>query len=421
MLYRLRWHLRDWLAFGSAGILISIVREAAARLASVVGRSRKAMSLGSAAARFRPNDRLRAPLESWLARLADRQSTVVLTGVVRSTETKSDRIAKAVVLKAPGQDGERGVLYMAAEGQWAKIARAFEAGFPSEYALVLAPAWSLPHAPIHLAFPRLYGRPLAIQLSNPADEAVFRRLAPQYRPVPLFASSWVDHRRFTPTASTVRDIDLLMVANFHHFKRHFALFEVMQSLPKRWRIVLAGQSERGRGPTDILDEAKHFGVAGRFQLLSDVDYSAIPDLFQRAKASIVLSRREGSCVVVAESLFADTPVGVLEDAWMGSRSFINHQTGALLRGGRLGDDIRKLVESTESFSPRKWAFENISYQKSTQVLNDALRRIEEEQGLPWTSDIAELVWTPNPNRAEQNPSLEAATLRIEERYGLKFA
>ncbi len=51
----------------------------------------------------------------------------------------------------------------------------------------------------------------------------------------------------------------------------------------------------------------------------------------RARASVILSRREGSCVVVAESLFADTPAALLENAEVGSRAFINASTGRLLR------------------------------------------------------------------------------------------
>jgi len=45
----------------------------------------------------------------------------------------------------------------------------------------------------------------------------------------------------------------------------------------------------------------------------------------------VLSRREGSCVVVAESMFADTPVALLDNAVIGSRAFINDQTGRFSR------------------------------------------------------------------------------------------
>jgi hypothetical protein len=129
----------------------------------------------------------------------------------------------------------------------------------------------------------------------------------------------------------------------------------------------------------------------------------------RAKSSLILSRREGSCVAVVESMFANTPVGLYADAEVGSKAFINASTGRLLQHENLGAQLTDFVKTSASYEPRKWVMENgVSCIASSQVLNEALKLHALETGGEWTRDIATLRWRPNP---EYHDPQDAAPLR----------
>ena len=91
-----------------------------------------------------------------------------------------------------------------------------------------------------------------------------------------------------------------------------------------------------------------------------------------------VSRREGSCVVVAESMFADTPVAILEGVVLGSRAFVNRKDRAVPSGRPAGAQLLDFIEHAEDYQPRAWAEEQISCFRSTEVLNAQLKEAASE-------------------------------------------
>src|SRR5262249_49772696 len=130
-------------------------------------------------------------------------------------------------------------------------------------------------------------------------------------------------------------------------------------------------------------------------------------------------RREGSCVVVAESLFADTPVALLRGAEVGSRAFLNSATGRLLDDGNLGAQLTDFIATADRYTPRAWAEANISCHQSSAILNDAVKRHSIAAGGAWTRDLAPLCWRPDPClvRDEDREALRPASKFFEARYG----
>ena len=322
-----------------------------------------------------------------------------------------DRIHKTIVLKRYVSEREKGVVFVSFDNQMARLARAKDLRlFAERYTLVLSPQWSPPHTIASYLFPRLYPYPIFCLISNPRDLGIFPRISDKYRMVPLYASNWFDPRKYTAVDAKEKFIDILMVANFGKFKRHHAFFAALRNLPRDYRVMLIGQNERGRTKDTILGEAAAFGVRGRFEIRQDVPYEEVQKLMARAKTSIVLSRREGSCVVVVESMFANTPVGVYEDAEMGSRVFINEHTGRLLRHDHLAAQLKDFVESSVRYEPRKWVMENsVDCVASSRTLNKVLKQHALDSGGEWTEDIATLCWRPDPQY--YNPS-DAERLRL---------
>jgi glycosyltransferase involved in cell wall biosynthesis len=336
-------------------------------------------------------------------------------------DVDSRKLTRAAILKRWAGPREKGVLFISFEDQWARLLPHVDSGaFAREYDLVLAPSWSPPHSLINCVFGRVYAAPLFVLISNSADLAMLPRLAPNYLPVPLLASSWVNPGLFRPRPRAERDIDIVMVANWGRIKRHHILFRALRSLPAALRVVVIGREQDGRTVDTIRAEARCYGVEGRVNLVNDLPYEKVAETLCRARVSVVLSRREGSCVAVAESLFANTPVGLLANAHIGSKAFINKATGRLLHESDLAAQLLDFVQRAGEYRPRAWADQNISCFRSTATLNEIIKRHALASGQEWTEDIAPVCWRPDPAlvHAEDQSRREVERRRIRERFGI---
>jgi glycosyltransferase involved in cell wall biosynthesis len=236
-------------------------------------------------------------------------------------------IRKAIILKPPVSPHEKGVLYVTFENQWMNLLRAGRIReIARAYDLVLGPTWSPPHDASLLLAGKIWPEPVFTLLSNFEDEETIRRLSPRIIPIPLLASSWTNPGSYEPYLGLPKTIDILMVATFSRYKRHWRLFEAIRGLPRSLRIVLIGR------PVDLKEsnlerQARLFGVGDRFELWSRATDEQILQAIGQARISLILSRQEGSCIAVAESMMGGTPVGLFRKARIGSRAFINAQTG----------------------------------------------------------------------------------------------
>jgi glycosyltransferase involved in cell wall biosynthesis len=341
----------------------------------------------------------------------------------REFDAKVDdpRAGKAALIKPWISPREKGVVFFSFEEQWLKILRhANVAAFAERYHVVVAPTWSPPHHLVNFVFPKAFPGPVFSLISNWKDLDHFPRFAANYVMVPLFASSWVNPTYYTPAPPDQKNIDLILVANFGTYKRHHALFKALKRMPGHLRVLLLGQEQDGRTVETLRGEARCYGVEDRFDIRCNVSNEELADSLARARVSTVLSRREGSCVVVVESMFAGTPVGLLETAEIGSKHFINEHTGRLLRENYLAEDLTDFIASAASYRPRQWAEENITCAHSTAVLNGVLRKYALEHGQEWTQDIALMCWRPDPQVVKPADCLhlEPARHDLRERFGL---
>jgi glycosyltransferase involved in cell wall biosynthesis len=332
------------------------------------------------------------------------------------------RVHKAAILKRCVGPREKGVLFISFEGQWIKLLRpANYRELAERYTIVIAPS-SSPHNLINYVFPRAYPDPVFTLISNPHDQEVLPWVSDRLIVVPLYASHWVNPGLYQPLPKHERPFDLIMVASWGKVKRHQALFAALRSLPRNLRVLLVGQEQEGRSADTICELARWYGVHDRFTILTNQTYEAVTKLFCQARSSVVLSKREGSCVVVAESMFADTPVAILRGAELGSRVFINDQTGRFLDGRRLPRDLADFIANADRCQPRAWAEANISCFLSTQRLNDVLKQAALATSQEWTEDIAAMQWSPDPRlvRPEDRSRLARERADILARFGLEM-
>jgi glycosyltransferase involved in cell wall biosynthesis len=329
-------------------------------------------------------------------------------------------IHRALLLKPCLGPRERGVMYVSFEIDWFKLLWHCDLrAFSDRYDLVVSPS-SSPHNILSYVFAGSYPGRIYSLISNHADIADLPHVASNHVVVPLYASQWVLPELFQPRPLAERDIDLIMVANFAKVKRHIALFSALRKLPARFRVHLIGQDQDGRTAQTLHEEAGCYGVARRFTVQSNARYHEVAGALCRARASVILSRREGSCVVVTESMFANTPVGLLEDAEIGSRAFINQATGRFLKHHDLAVQLADLIERAGEFSPRAWAEQNIDCFHSSRTLNDALQQHAQRDGRDWTQDLAALCWRPDPElvRREDVLRLQAEREDVKKTFGI---
>ena len=91
----------------------------------------------------------------------------------------------------------------------------------------------------------------------------------------------------------------------------------------------------------------------KIRFIEDLPVEEVYRYLGDSRISVIFSRREGSCVVVAESFFADTPVALLHGAPpIGSSHYINDRTGVFLKGSRLDRQLKHFLETSDTYHPR---------------------------------------------------------------------
>ena len=249
------------------------------------------------------------------------------------------------------------------------------------YQVAFFSSWSPPFFPALWAFPHRYRKEFVSGISYERDRQSIPSAGFQTEILPLYMSNWQEPGDFRPRPRDRRDVDIVMVANWAKFKRHWVLFEALRQLDRpELRVVLIGQPESGRGVEEVRAEADSFGVVDQIEFLNRLPVKEVWAWLERARISMITSRREGSCVVVAESLMADTPVALLENAEIGSASFLNEQTGVFLReGSDLGAQLGAFLDRSDEMEARTWAMNNISRQDALRTLQDSF---SQWQGIP---------------------------------------
>jgi glycosyltransferase involved in cell wall biosynthesis len=301
-------------------------------------------------------------------------------------------VTTSLILKWPTK-GEAGVLYLSFEYNWLRILKSRLAGqLLRDFYVVGASSWSPPDYALLASFGSSSPHPLFYGVSNDADNDYLRGFEDCARPVPLLASDWNDPERFSISETVERDIDVIMVAHWGTFKQHWILFNALAKLPSNLKVVLIGRPADGRDELSLRNDARMLGVRQELEVFTDVPSTTVRSLLRRAKVSVLLSSREGSCVAVTEALYSNTPVIMLRGAHVGSIKYINEQTGLLSTASSLDGAIRDVLNQLHVFSPRQAIVSQSNCHKSTAALNAILKSYSLSRSAPWSQDISTFCW-----------------------------
>lgn len=339
-------------------------------------------------------------------------------------------IGRSIVLKAPGPGGERGVLLLTFEYNWAKLMLGLDAAgrkwLDQHYHLILSTSWSPTDYSMLAMMLACSSQRLWVQSCNPAEIAAIEAFHPRLSCLRTMPCDWLDPDTIEPLDAHQRDIDLLMVANWGDFKRHWEFFHTLRQLPAQWRIVLVGQHAQGRHVPYVKDLARHYQVPQPLDIHEGIPISEVAALQARSKVAVILSRREGCCVAAVEAMMAGSALAMRSDAHIGPRAHINPQTGALLRPGHLAADLLALHSRHQALNPRSWCLQQACNRHSLKQLERQLQGHDLGMGRPWTRGLALPMWKPHPifadiqEQQQLKPAYEELSQRFPELFTLKL-
>ena len=296
---------------------------------------------------------------------------------------------RAIVLKSPAAR-ERGVLLLDYFPIFPLFRRLFDLDKIAErYHLVLEPSWS-GYCSLDLLCYGALRRPVFIESNEPRDTAFLQTSGTDFVDVPLGANCWVDHRVFRPLPGVTKDADLIMVAGWADYKRHWAFFRALRTLRRngrRLRVILVGYP-LGRTRDDIGRAADYFGILDQLEMYEGITPEEVNLLLNRSKVHVLWSRKEGVNRAIIEAMFAGTPSVVRSGFNFGHPyAHINAETGAFATEDTLPEVLLRLIDANDRLSPRQWVMSHMSPQRSTTTLNDVVRTRALADGECWTTDL----------------------------------
>jgi glycosyltransferase involved in cell wall biosynthesis len=343
-----------------------------------------------------------------------------------ANELKDPALTRTVVIKAPGENGEKGAMMLYFEYNWLRLLSSIPdlQKLEEQYDIIFMTSFSPTNYQILALAASSLRQKVFIMPSNYAECADIEAIHPRIKCLPMLACDWINPRLVKPKPFSERDVDILMVANWELFKRQWQFFEALKSMPKDLRIVMIGQPWGSFDINFARTTSKLFGAQQEIEFYQSLTIDEVADFQSRSKVSTIFSRREGGCVAVPESLMSNAPVAMISDAHVGSRAYINPETGVLLnRREKLGAQLQAFLKRADSYQPRAWAEANISSPISTAKLNQVLRDNAAAEQRPWTRDIMEPCWRAHPT-LNHNPEMyrmRPAYAALHEEYPQLFS
>jgi glycosyltransferase involved in cell wall biosynthesis len=259
-----------------------------------------------------------------------------------------------------------------------------------DYYLVLEPSWS-GYCDLDVLLFTTLDCPVFVQSIEPRDTAFVESLRANLLPVPVGANWWVDHRVFRPLSDVVKDVDLVMVASWARFKRHDRFFAALARLKARGHRLTALLAGYPAGCTrqDMEQLARYHGVHDQLEIHEWLQPEELNRQMNRAKVHPLWSRKEGVNRAIIEGMFAGLPC-VLRAGFNYGYHYphINPDTGCYAAEHELPDKLLGMVDHYREFAPRDWALANMSCQKATEVLGEAIRKVALARGEAWTEGLA---------------------------------
>jgi glycosyltransferase involved in cell wall biosynthesis len=258
-----------------------------------------------------------------------------------------------------------------------------------KYHIVFEPSWTGFYNLEILSYARLK-TPVFVEVSEPRDAVFIDSLKTNLISVPVAANWWIDHRIVKPDKSIAKERDIIMVASWARFKRHWSFFECLLKMRHqgvKMKVTLVGYP-MDYTMRELQDMASRAGVVDQIEFFEKLTPEEVNKHLNRSKVFVLWSRREGFNRAIVEALLADIPVILRSGHNYGYEyPYINEKTGAYANEQNFEEIVRKVLSRIDDYSPRQWVMEHMTCQHAASILQDKIRRTAENCGENWTDGI----------------------------------
>lgn len=294
-----------------------------------------------------------------------------------------------IVLKGNRSD-ERGVILLKYSYSFPLFMKIFDIEkIAKKYFIVLEPSWN-GYFDLNILCYHLASEPVFVQTQEPSDYKFLESIRTNLIPVNMGTNWWVDYNVFRPL-NMEKEIDVIMVASWANFKRHYKFFRILREIKKHGqsiRVVLVGYPIQ-RTLEEIREQAEYFHVDDQIEFYEWLTPKEVNVQMNRARINLVWSRFEGNNRVILEGLFANIPFILREGFNYGYKyHFVNNETGVYANEDNLADTISYVLSNTHRFAPRKWAMRSMTYEIATRELFKAIRKKAYSVGEKFDEEMA---------------------------------
>lgn len=293
------------------------------------------------------------------------------------------------VLKASNGD-EKGVILLNYSYYFLLFHKYFDLKkINQNYIIILEPSWA-GFCELNILAYAKFENPVYIMTYEQRDKKFISELNSSLVPIDIGPSWFVNHEKFVSSGEGERDIDIIMVAGWAQFKRHYAFFKAIAALRSSMpelNITLVGY------PTDktkdeILELANHYGVSDWITIHEWITPSEVAALLERSKINILWSKFEGNNRAIIEGMFCNTPLIMRKGHNYGDHyDFINDATGVFADEASLATAVKTMLENYNNYSPRNYVLNHRSCINATKIMNDVISKKELAKGFPWATDM----------------------------------
>jgi glycosyltransferase involved in cell wall biosynthesis len=312
----------------------------------------------------------------WEEMLDDYVATVAVTpGTANFFKDPLRMLGTLVLVLRSATDDQKGVVLIKYNHVFPLFARFFDLEtIAKRFHLVLEPSWSGYCDLNLLAYTRLK-EPVFVQAIEPYDVRCLTSISSNLVPVPTSSNWWIDYNLIRPLPEVEKDCDVVMIAGWGSYKRHFRFFEAIAKLRRqghRLRVLLLGYPN-GWSAETILRHAAYFGVADQIELKERVPYNDMNAQINRAKVHVLWSRHEGFNRGIIEAMLAGLPCLLRAGFNYGFRyPYINPMTGKQVSEASLSHELLELVRTCENYSPREWIMSHMACEHACALLDNVI-------------------------------------------------
>jgi glycosyltransferase involved in cell wall biosynthesis len=295
-----------------------------------------------------------------------------------------------LVLKSPSQN-EKGAIYLYYSYIYPLFMRLFDTSeIEKKYHIVVEPSWS-GYCDLNLLCLTALKSKVVVGSIEPYDSQFIANIDSNLTTAEFSGNTWVDSEKFFPIENTQKEYDLIYIASWGSYKRHWALFKALKRLRqqgKALKVVLVGYkidltSDKIRGL------ASSMGILDQITIFENIDAGKVNELLNKSRINILWSRKEGVNRAIIEGMMANVPCIVRKGFNYGhAYHYINPKTGRFSSEEDLPQTLIDMLGNLESFSPRAYVIDKMTPDVSTQKISEKLKEIAQLEGLNWTQDIA---------------------------------